>query len=374
MKNQDVVMNKKSGNNHQLALESMRKAAPSTRYQGSKRRILDWIYENIKDLKFETVLDGFGGTASVSYLFKLMNKKVTFNDILLSNHQVGIALIENDSITLNKNDLDFVIKKNGFEYPSFIKDTFKDIYYLNSENKWLDMVAFNIQMLSERYSGDLLKKKRALAFYALFQACLCKRPFNLFHRKNLYLRTANVKRSFNNKKTWDKTFPLLFHIFYRELSQKVFSNSLKHKAMCRDILKINNKSNFDLVYLDPPYTRPNEHSPKNYFYLYHFLEGLVDYNNWQNRIDWGVKNRRLKKQKTEWNKSNLEKNFDRLFSKFNDSIIALSYGDPGNPSIDKLKELLLQYKTKVDVFQKEYSYKLNHKNGTGMYEVLLIGS
>ncbi len=349
------------------------KLAPSTRYQGSKRRILDWIYENIKDLKFETVLDGFGGTASVSYLFKLMKKKVTFNDILMSNHQIGIALIENDSIALNKNDLDFVIKKNGFEYPTFIKDTFKDIYYLNSENKWLDIAAFNIQMLSEKYRGNTLRKKRALAFYALFQACLCKRPFNLFHRKNLYLRTANVKRSFNNKTTWEKDFSTLFFRFYNEISQKVFSNDLKHKAICKDILKINNKSNFDLVYLDPPYTRPNEHSPKNYFSLYHFLEGLVDYNNWQNRIDLEAKNRSLKKQKTGWNKNNLEKNFDHLFNKFSESIIVLSYGDPGNPSIDKLQELLLQYKSRVDVFRKEYSYKLNHKNGTGMYEVLLIG-
>ena len=27
--------------------------APSTRYQGSKRKILLWLYENLKDLKFE---------------------------------------------------------------------------------------------------------------------------------------------------------------------------------------------------------------------------------------------------------------------------------------------------------------------------------
>lgn len=350
------------------------KIAPTTRYQGSKRSILDWIYENIKDLKFETVLDGFGGTASVSYLFKLMNKKVTFNDILQSNHQIGIALIENDFVKLNQKDLNFVTKKNGFKYPTFIKDTFKDVYYLNSENNWLDVVTYNIQMLSEKYDGNILRQKKALAFYALFQACLCKRPFNLFHRKNLYLRTANVKRSFHNKKTWDKSFYSLYLMFYNELSQKIFSNGLRHKAMCKDILRINNNSYFDLVYLDPPYTRPNDHSPKDYFSLYHFLEGLVDYDNWPNRIDWETKNKNLKKQKTEWNKNNLEKNFDHLFKKFEDSIIVLSYGDPGNPSITKLKELLLQYKTRVNIARREYSYRLNHKNGTGMYEVLLIGS
>lgn len=65
--------------------------APTTRYQGSKRSILLWIYENLKSLPFDTVLDGFGGTGSVSYLFELMNKKVTFNDILPSNYAVKLC-------------------------------------------------------------------------------------------------------------------------------------------------------------------------------------------------------------------------------------------------------------------------------------------
>ncbi len=43
---------------------------PKTRYYGSKRRLLDWIYHALKDLPFNSVLDGFGGTASVSLLFK----------------------------------------------------------------------------------------------------------------------------------------------------------------------------------------------------------------------------------------------------------------------------------------------------------------
>jgi hypothetical protein len=43
---------------------------PSTRYQGSKNKITDWIWEEIKDLNFQTVLDAFGGTGSVSHLLK----------------------------------------------------------------------------------------------------------------------------------------------------------------------------------------------------------------------------------------------------------------------------------------------------------------
>ena len=49
---------------------------PSTRYSGSKRRLLDWIWEHVKDLRFDTVLDLFGGTGSVSLMFKRHGKRV----------------------------------------------------------------------------------------------------------------------------------------------------------------------------------------------------------------------------------------------------------------------------------------------------------
>lgn len=367
----DKNMSSRLDTNYKSTNEDVLKLVPSTRYQGSKRRILPWIYENFRELKFNTVLDGFGGTASVSYLFKLMGKEVTFNDVLLSNYQTGIALIENDSVTLNLDDVKFLLHKNGFKYPIFIQNTFKGIYYLDKENKWLDMVSLNIEKLSEKYDGEILKKKKALAYHILFQACLCKRPFNLFHRKNLYLRTAKVKRTFGNKKTWDTDFKTLFIEFHKEISKKIFSNNLKNKAICKDIMKIDNKD-FDLIYLDPPYTRPNQKSPKDYYSMYHFLEGIVDYYNWSQRINWNTQNKCLIKKKTGW-EENSEKTFDYLFRKFKNSIIVVSYGNPGTPSIQKIKELLHQYNSKVSVVKKQYNYKLNHGNGNKMYEVLIIG-
>lgn len=356
-----------------LKKEDILKLIPTTRYQGSKRSILPWIYKNLSSIKFKTALDGFGGTGSISYLFKLMGKQITFNDILPSNYLTGVALIENDLATLDKEDMDFLLYENGFEYPDFISETFKSIYYKDSENRFLDVITFNIKMLSEKYGGDLLKKKQSLAYYLLFQACLCKRPFNLFHRKNLSLRTARkVKRSFGNKTTWDTDFKKLITRSNEEISKKIFWNGLKHKATRSDIFKIT-KTNFDLVYLDPPYARINEKRPIDYQSLYHFLDGLVDYDNWIKKIDLNTKNKRLVKQKNHWNEGTIEDNFDVLFKKFKDSIIVVSYGEPGNPPISKIKELLEQYKSNVKIVKKEYKYKLNHKNGHGLYEVLIIG-
>jgi adenine-specific DNA-methyltransferase len=347
---------------------------PTTRYQGSKRRLLNWIHQNIKSLKFSTVLDGFGGTGSVSYLFKMMGKSVTYNDILKSNYQIGIGLIENDRIVLNKKDIDFLIYENGFDYLAFIQDSFKDIYYLNEENKWLDIVVQNITMLSEKYEGEMLRKKKALAYHALFQACLCKRPYNLFHRKNLYMRTANVERTFGNKKTWDAPFDRLFMKFCREISGKIFSNKCCNIAKCENILKIKDRS-FDLVYLDPPYTKSKKDKPVDYHNLYHFLEGLTDYKNWNKKIDYTRKNRPLLKENLLWPKDSVKENLIKIFEMFSDSLIVLSYCDPCYPSLEVIVEYLYQYKNEVAVSRIEHSYKLNKlkKNGKKLHEVLIIG-
>jgi len=348
------------------------KNVPTTRYQGSKRSILPWLFKNFKNLDFKTVLDGFGGTGSVSYLFKLMGKKVTFNDVLLSNYMAGVALIENQSVKLKQEDMNFIFHENGFKYPTFIEDTFRGIYYTSKENRWLDRVSFNIRMLSQKYEGDILRRKQALAYHVLFQACLCKRPFNLFHRKNLYLRTARVERSFGNKKTWNTSFRKLFLKFNNEVSKKIFSTRFKHIVTCKDIMRIRRKK-FDLVYLDPPYVRENEKRPKDYYSLYHFFEGILDYDNWADKIDWDTKNHRLIKRETRWDQGIIEENFDKLFAKFQNSIIVMSYGDPGLPPVNSIRKLLKQYKSKVRVTKTPYNYKLNHKNG-GLYETLIIGT
>ena len=73
---------------------------PTTRYQGSKAKLIDWIWEKIKNLDFSTVLDAFGGTGVVGYYLKQKEKQVFYNDYLKSNYWIGVALIENNSICL----------------------------------------------------------------------------------------------------------------------------------------------------------------------------------------------------------------------------------------------------------------------------------
>jgi adenine-specific DNA methylase len=334
---------------------------PSTRYQGSKYKILKWIDCCTKDLKFNSVLDAFGGTGCVGYMYKKNGKQVYYNDSLKFNHYIGLALIENSKTILNDSDLDFILKKHkDIKYPTFICDTFNDIYFTDEENKWLDFVITNIRQIQDKY-------KQALAYYALFQSCIIKRPYNLFHRKNLYIRTAEVERSFGNKKTWDTPFEEHFKKFVEEGNNAIFDNGKKNKAFHSDIF--NSNINADLIYIDTPYISVKGVGV-NYFDFYHFLDGIVYYDQWAEMIDEKSKHKKIKNGKNEWcNKGEIHQAFEKLFKKFTDSILVVSYRDDGTPTIDELVEMLKKYKKNIEVKKLEYKYVLS--TGTSK-EVLII--
>lgn len=331
---------------------------PQTRYQGSKLKLLPWIWEHVKDLDFNTCLDAFGGTGCVGYLFKTQQKAVTFNDILYSNYLVGKALIENSDVTLSLHEVDRLCRKHPDRiYPDFIERTFEGIYFTHEENIWLDMICENVRHLEGEY-------KRALACYALFQACIVKRPYNLFHRANLYMRTSDVERSFGNKITWDRSFESHFTDFAVEASQAVFDSGTQCLAINKDVFDV--EGDFDLVYIDTPYMNKNGVGP-DYFDFYNFLEGLCDYENWGQRIDRRKKHLPVKAPgKCIWlDKAKVLHAFGRLFEKFRKSQLVISYRTDGIPSPDELTALLRRQNRKIRNFSSRgYKYVLSSNGGS----------
>lgn len=353
------------------------KEFPTTRYQGSKRKILPWIYSAIKDLKFETALDAFGGSASVSYLFKKMNKSITYNDKLYFNFLIGKAIIENEEITLSETDLDYILKENEkINYNNFIQSHFKNVYFLEEENIWLDKVVSNITQMNH-YEHDILQFKKCMAYYALFQSSIIKRPFNLFHRNNLSIRTSDVERNFGNKTTWDKSFKDYFIKFSNEGNSLVFNSGKKCQSINQSAFNID-PYGFDLVYLDPPYMKRNaKNESSNYLKCYHFLEGLSKYQSWESLIDYESTNLRFKQKNddNDFKLSNINEIYEKLIYNYRKSIIVLSYKKEGAPSIDFLMNLVKKIKGNSRMVSKHYKYALNHQNGDAKNnrEVLIIG-
>ncbi|MEA3310477.1 MAG: DNA adenine methylase [Chloroflexota bacterium] len=325
---------------------------PRTRYQGSKAKLAAWIWDEVQALDFTSCLDAFGGTGSVAYRFKQAGKCVTYNDILRFNYYFGRALVENRNVRLTPDEISWLLQRHAeIEYPTLIQDNFPDIYFTAEENAWLDQTITNIRQLENPY-------KFALAFFALAQAAIVKRPYNLFHRKNLYLRLAEVERSFGNKTSWDRPFPSWFQEIITEANRAAFDNGQANRALHQDALDIPNE--YDLVYIDTPYISARGTSV-NYRNFYHFLEGLTDYDHWKDKIAYQSKHRRLKRRPCVWtDKEQIYTAFERLFAHYQESILVVSYRSDGIPTGEEILGLLQQYKSQVRVAQYgQYKYVLS---------------
>jgi len=338
---------------------------PRTRYQGSKRKLAAATLRCLGDLEYDTVLDAFGGTGAVAYAFKCAAKAVTYNDVLAFNHQIGTALIENSRTALDEETARSIGRRlEGVVYPSLVEDTFEGVYFTPEENRWLDVAATNIARIECRY-------RRAIAWFALCQAAMAKRPYNLFHRRNLYMRTADVKRGFGNKTTWERSFDSHFLAAVAEANEAIVDLGRPCRAVCGDALDV--KGTFDLVYVDTPYVRKGGVGV-DYRDFYHFLEGLLHYDRWADMIDRGSRHLRLTREPNPWCVgARCGGQFRRLFGRYRGSILVVSYRSDGVPSIEELAAWLGDVKRSVRVIDSNrYQYVLS-KNRSSR-EVLLIGS
>lgn len=356
----EQILNLKTKNSHIIDFS----AFPNTRYYGSKKRVLKWIHDNLKDLKFDSVLDCFGGTASVSLLFQAMNKHVTFNDALKSNTIFAQVLlrggISNKQLLKYEN---FFTQIQPIE-KGFISQTFQNIYFLDSENEWLDGAVNTILSLPNKIDQQV-------CFYVLCQACMMKRPFNLFHRANLYLRTADVKRNFGNLTTWNTPFVEITKRILYELHKLPMRTEHKFKVLSSKSAE-EIKTKYDLVYIDPPYITDRVNAD-GYWRKYHFLEGIVSYKTWESNIDYSTKIKMLKNNNIikKWeSKNEFKKKLFDLVEYHKNSIVVLSYMTNAIPSIRELEEFFLLHFKEVITNVFPLSHALAKSKRT---EILMIG-
>lgn len=135
-----------------------------------------------------------------------------------------------------------------------------------------------------------------------------------------------------------------------------------------DVFDIDVKA--DLVYFDPPYLTSK--SDNDYTRRYHFVEGLVK--NWEGLvIDQSTKTKKFKKYKSPFDSKNtVNEALDRLFNKFKDSILVVSYSSNSIPSKEEMIELLSKYKKDVELREIDYQYSFgnqNHKIGSNANSV-----
>lgn len=340
---------------------------PVTRYYGSKRRIVDDIWKVLQHrrIRFNSFLDVFGGTGIVSYYMARKGKQVFYNDILEFNAKIAEALMLTPRGTFTEEmALWLLIEHPEIEYEHIIENNFEGIYYIREENHTIDIVIQNILHLPD--------EAKSSAYYVLFQSCLIKRPFNIFHRANLNLRLNHTTSSFGNYVTWEKSFHELFLLFTRELN--VFQQEVPMNVMISHVDALHLKQNADVVYFDPPYIRPNSSSP-SYQSRYNFLEGLLHYDEIVTNIEPDKINKELcfgRNFDFEM-KSNFVDNLTKLVEHYRDSTILISYNSNGMPDKEEMIDVLKQFKRHVSCVELgNLPYALNRSNGERV-EYLFIG-
>lgn len=137
-------------------------------YTGNKKKLIYNLHDILKkhNISFNTVLDAFSGSGTVSFLFKMMGKKVLSNDLLTSSFMNSVAFVENPGIKLSQNEKEFLLKNENKNKYSFVEDNYLGLEYRNGktcrfnkftlqECRYLDNFRANINDLCDRHLESL---------------------------------------------------------------------------------------------------------------------------------------------------------------------------------------------------------------------------
>jgi len=313
---------------------------------GSKQGILPSIWDAVKHLPFNTVLDAFSGSGCVSYMFKGQGKAVISNDFLKYSYHIANALVANSTDVLSENDIRMLLEPNT-NRQNFIQETFRGLYFSDDDNFFLDNTVANIQQLTSL-------SKSSLAITALNRACVKRRPRGVF--------TYTGNRYDDGRRDLKLSLKEQFLEAIEVLNSAVFDNGQNNVALNLDVFSLDVKP--DLVYLDPPYYTPL--SDNDYLRRYHFVEGLSCY--WQGvEILHHTKTKKLRKYYTPFDsRTEVYGAFERLLQKFSNSIIVVSYSSNSLPNRMELTDMLKAVKGNVmiHIIGHKYSFGTHsHKVG-----------
>ncbi len=333
---------------------------PSTRYMGSKNKLLTEIWAVASQFEFETAIDLFSGSGIVGYMLKSHGKSVISNDYMAMSATFAKAMIENNEVVLSQKEALALLEPNR-PIDNFVETKFQGLYFSDDDNRLIDMVRANIKALRNPY-------KRAIAMSALIRACLKKRPRGIF--------TYVGHRYDDGRKDLMMTFRAQFLEAVDMVNAAVFSNGKQNKARNGDAMTLQNKTS-GLVYIDPPYYSPL--SDNEYVRRYHFVEGLA--RDWQGvEIQEHTITKKFKSYPTPFSsRKGAAEAFDMLFKRFRESVLVVSYSSNSLPTKDEMVAIMAKHKRHVEVVPVDYKYSFgnqSHKvgdNNNDVKEYIFVG-
>lgn len=318
-------------------------AYPPTRFMGSKSKLLSEIWSVASQFNVDTVVDLFSGSGIVGYMFKAQGKSVISNDYMAMSATFTKAMIENNTVTLPLEEAERLLVAHK-ESDHFVSTKFQGLYYTDEENDLIDTLRTNIAAIRDPY-------KHAIAMTALIRACTKKRPRGIF--------TYTGHRYDDGRKDLQKSLAEQFLDAVEAVNSAVFDNDKVNRSKHGDAMDLRVEQ-ADLVYIDPPYYSPL--SDNEYVRRYHFVEGLA--RDWKGvEIQEHTQTKKFKSYPTPFStRKGAADAFDRLFKKFANSILIVSYSSNSLPTQDEMVAIMAKYKKHVEVIPIDYKYSFGNQN------------
>ncbi len=318
-------------------------AYPPTRFMGSKSKLLSEIWSVASQFNVDTVVDLFSGSGIVGYMFKAQGESVISNDYMAMSATFTKAMIENNTVTLPLEEAERLLVAHK-ESDHFVSTKFQGLYYTDEENDLIDTLRTNIAAIRDPY-------KHAIAMTALIRACTKKRPRGIF--------TYTGHRYDDGRKDLQKSLAEQFLDAVEAVNSAVFDNGKVNRSKHGDAMDLRVEQ-ADLVYIDPPYYSPL--SDNEYVRRYHFVEGLA--RDWKGvEIQEHTQTKKFKSYPTPFStRKGAADAFDRLFKKFANSILIVSYSSNSLPTQDEMVAIMAKYKKHVEVIPIDYKYSFGNQN------------
>jgi len=355
-------------------------------YIGSKRRLLLHIWDTLDNanIKFDTVLDAFSGSAMVSLLFKFMGKKVYSNDLLTSSCVTAACLMNMQKPPLSKKDFHFLIT-NDSHSDTFVLDNHKNKFFTEKECIFMDRFRKNVETLDSDkfyYAMELINKATLLSIpnsnFSIYgkdlKSLRSTHDTEKLFEEEKWRDTTRKRRDANNEIMFNKSIGEVYNRYekaYGQCSRIDFSQQNRNPKILSkteelegnkegavlnfDIIELLESKliNADLIYLDPPYGG----SSSNYAKLYSFLEEYYHKNKLDNidHIQKGAK--RFYKSKS------YQEQFEQLLSLCsNFRTWLISYNNDSFADLDTIISIIRNAgKKNVEVIEVPITYQYRKK-------------
>jgi len=334
---------------------------PEPQYLGAKYIHRGWIAQYISE-DSRIVLDAFAGSQSIAYLMKQLGKKTVTNDFLEFNNEIGKALVENSSVTLNQDDVNILFSKNSNpEEYNLMETLFSGLFFTQEESSFADSFRSNVCKLDNKY-------KQALALSVMCRSMTRKVTMGHFAHTQALVYAADTARIKRNR-SLIRPLKDLFLELLPQYNAAIFDNKQDNKSYNENILDLLPKlEGIDLVYFDPPYC--NSHA--DYQSFYHLLETFVVY--WKDKQFVNGTKRYEPKRYSGFDKNSESiSNFKLMFEKSQHIPTWLvSYNDRSYPDIDTMVSMIKPYRN-VCIERKIYKNGRGGKGSVaGSSELLLV--